>query len=122
MGTRLILVPELGLRGNKRLQSMLVPYMHEHAYLSASQIARRWVADQEFWAPGTWLEGLMARADRAEVITRAIALLICHEEEARFRRQRRHGRPGLFRIGHLGRMRGGAHGAAFARGGGRAFR
>lgn len=122
MGTRLILVPELGLRGNKKLQSMLVPFLHEHSYLSAVQIARRWLAAQEFWAPGHWLEGLLSRADRVEVVTRAIALLICHEEGLRAKRLRhRHGREG-FRLGHTGRLRGGALPPASARAGARASR
>ncbi len=122
MGTRLILVPELGLRGNRKLQAILVPYLHEHAYMSAAEVARRWVADQDFWSPDNWLQGLLSRADRVEVVTRAIALLICDEEQARGRRSRgRHGRQG-FRIGHLGRLRGGAAPPVAARAAGRAFR
>lgn len=118
----MILVPELGLRGNKKLQAMLEPFLREHSYLSAAQIARRWIASQEFWAPGSWLKGLLSRPDRVEVMTRAVALLISHEEQVRSRRLgHRHGRQG-FRPGHASRLRGGALPPAGARQGVRASR
>ncbi len=105
MGMRLNLVPELGLRGNKRLQALLQPYLRDFAHMPCRDIARKWIADQEFWAPRPWLQDLLSRPDRLELITRALALLICEEEGIRARRYRgRHGQERA-RPGHAGRLR-----------------
>jgi hypothetical protein len=105
MGTRVILVPDLGLRGNKRLHAMLGKYLQAHTHLAVAEVARRWIADQEFWAPKGWAKELLARPDRVEVVTQAVARLICEEEGIRARRSRSRHRHHPFRLGaHAGKV------------------
>jgi hypothetical protein len=103
MATRQLLVADLDQRANRRLADSLSRYLRELAHLSAADVARRWIVDQEFWAPRRWLQGLLGRPDREQLVTRAVARLIVLDEQERLRRQ--HGRRDRFRLGRAGRPR-----------------
>ncbi|MBM3266815.1 MAG: hypothetical protein FJZ01_04120 [Candidatus Sericytochromatia bacterium] len=105
MAMRLNLVPDLGVRGNKRLAALLLPYLRDYGHLSCRDIARRWLNDQEFWAPRPWLRDLLTRVDRLDRVTHALAVLICAEERHKAMRGRARQGAERSRLGHTGRLR-----------------
>lgn len=82
-------LPQVSPRVSRRLTGLLKPYLRDYPFLSAAELALRWVEDQTFWAPGTWLEGLLLRRDRVQLVTRAVAILMHDEERDRVARRPR---------------------------------
>lgn len=95
-------LPQVSPRVSRRLTGLLKPYLRDYSFLSAAELALRWVEDQTFWAPSTWLDGLLLRGDRVQLVTRAVAILMHDEEQERVSRrpqvERRHASRG--RQGH----------------------